>query len=154
INITDICQIFVSLTEKIKPIDIILCAWCIPFNKRLNDLLTELTEQGITIVASAGNFHEPIENYSPASAMGVITVGTLNKSGLIAALSNYSNSKSIVWIPGTNYNVGYRNSSGTSISAAIYCAFLAEARSQNDYKLLDKLIVEYKNKVFAELNKA
>ena len=68
--------------------------------------------------------------------------------------SNYSNNKPIIWIPGTNYNVGWKNGSGTSVSAALYCSFLAESRKHNDINLLEKLISAHKTKVFNELNNA
>lgn len=154
INLNDLCKIFLELPNKIKPIDIVLCAWCIPRNKYLDNIINELVEQGCTIVAAAGNFNEPIDNISPANVHGVITVGTLNKMGLVAALSNYSNNKPIIWIPGTNYNVGWKNGSGTSVSAALYCSFLAESRKHNDINLLEKLISAHKTKVFNELNNA
>lgn len=152
INLNHLCKIFLDLSIKLKPIDIVLCAWCIPKNKYLDNIISDLVLANFTIVAAAGNFNEPIDNISPANTDGVITVGTLNKQGLVAALSNYSNNKPIVWIPGTNYNVGWKNGSGTSVSAALYSSFLAESRKHNDVDLLDKLINEHKTKVFNELN--
>jgi hypothetical protein len=147
----DIAKTIYSLFDKVIPSDIVLCSWAVPANNDLDDLFTELSKL-CYVIAAAGNFKEPIENYTPARSEGVITVGTLNKSGLVAALSNYSNSKEVVWIPGTNYNVGWTNGSGTSVSAAVYTAFLAEALKNKDMSLLDKLVTEHKNKVFSELN--
>jgi len=139
-----------SLLAKVFPYDIVLCAWAVPGNDLLDELFSELSTLCF-VVAAAGNSHKPIEEFTPARSSGVITVGTLNKSGLIAALSNFSSSKEIIWIPGTNYNVGWKNSSGTSVSAALYAAFLAESLNKNDYNLLDQLIESHKQKVFSEL---
>lgn len=150
ITIGQIASTIFQLFSIVLPQDIVLCAWAIPKNNELNELFRELSNL-CYVVAAAGNFKQPVENYTPAGADGVITVGTLNKSGLVAALSNYGNSKEIIWIPGTNYNVGWKNSSGTSISAALYSAFLAEAIKNNDMSLLDKLIEKQKVKVLNEL---
>jgi hypothetical protein len=66
-------------------------------------------------------------------------------------LDNWSEDKELIWVPGTNYNVGWKNSSGTSVSAAVYAAFLAESIDKTDSKILDQLMSEYKLKVLAEL---
>lgn len=152
-NITygEIANIVISLFEKVIPNDIVLCPWAVPANKSLDELFTELSTL-CYVVAAAGNFKKPVEDYTPAGSDGVITVGTLNKSGLIAALSNYSNNKEIIWLPGTNYTVGWKNSSGTSVSAALYAAFLAEGIKHKDMTLVEKMIEEQKTKVFNELN--
>jgi hypothetical protein len=141
-----------DLMPKVLPTDIVLCAWAIKANDNIDDLFNELASY-CNVVAAAGNFRKPIENYSPVRAEKVIAVGTLNKTGLVAALSNYSNSKKIVWIPGTNYDVGYKVSSGTSVSAAIYAAFLDISIKNNDKELLDKLIQDHIDSVFLEINK-
>lgn len=138
------------LFSIVIPNDIVLCPWAVKSNSDLDELFSELSTLCF-VVAAAGNSHRPIEEFTPARSSGVITVGTLNKSGLIAALSNFSSSKEIIWIPGTNYNVGWKNSSGTSVSAALYAAFLAESLNKNDYNLLDQLIESHKQKVFSEL---
>lgn len=151
IKVNDLIRILYNLLETVIPCDIVLCAWAIPANDSLDELFTELS-QCCYVVAAAGNFKEPIEKYTPARTKGVITVGTLNKEGLVASLSNYSNTKEVVWVPGTNYNVGWYNSSGTSVSSALYTAFLAESLDKKDISLLDKLIQEQKDKVFAELH--
>lgn len=150
ISIGKIASIIYELFPKVLPQDIVLCAWAIPKNAQLDELFTELSSL-CYVVAAAGNFKKPVENYTPAGADGVITVGTLNKSGLVAALSNYGTSKEIIWLPGTNYNVGWKNSSGTSVSAALYTAFLAEAIKKQDLGLLSNMIEQYKQKVYLEL---
>jgi len=151
ITLGQLFQTIYDLLPIVLPRDIVLCPWAVPANEQIDDLFTELSSLCYVIVA-AGNFHAPIEDYSPARVPDVITVGTLNKSGLIAALSNYSNTKEVVWIPGTNYNVGWKNSSGTSVSAALYAAFLSVAIEQDNMDLLQILIEKQKNRVFDELN--
>jgi len=150
VTIYELSEIIYDLFTKVVPNDIVLCPWAIPANDKLDNLFTELSEL-CYVVAAAGNFKSPIENYTPARTAGVITVGTLNKSGLVAALSNYSNSKEVVWVPGTNYNVGWKNSSGTSVSAAVYAAFLSLSIKENDPALLNKLLEKHKNLVYQEL---
>jgi hypothetical protein len=151
ITIGQLCQTIYDLLPVVLPRDIVLCPWAVPANEQIDDLFTELSSLCYVVVA-AGNFHAPIEDYSPARVPDVITVGTLNKSGLVAALSNYSNTKEVVWVPGTNYNVGWKNSSGTSVSAAVYTAFLSVSIQQDNMDMLQTLIENHKNKVFEELN--
>ncbi len=156
-NITvmnDIYQIIADLAPCVTARDIVLIPWCVPADYHLDALVESLTYRVQEVVVAAGNFSSPIETISPARAPLVTTVGTLNKQGLFAKLSNYSDSKEIVWIPGTNYDVGWKNSSGTSVSAALYTAWLAEAIKAEDYRLLDQKIAEQKAKVLAEINQA
>lgn len=142
-----------SLLEVVAPIDIVLCPWVVSADDELDELFSELATF-CHVVVSAGNFTEPLGKYSPARNPDVITVGTLNKRGLIAALSNFSDTKNkdIKWVPGTNYDVGWRNASGTSVSAALYAAFLAEAIKNKDLGLLDRLIEKQKELVFGEIS--
>jgi len=153
ITIKQLSQTIYDLLSIVLLKDIVLCSWAIPANDHIDDLFTELASLCYVVVA-AGNFHAPIEDYSPARVPDVITVGTLNKSGLVAALSNYSNTKEVVWVPGTNYDVGWKNGSGTSVSSALYAAFLSRSIEENDPSLLDNLLEKHKSKVFEELNKA
>jgi hypothetical protein len=143
-----------NLFFKVTPADIVLCPWVVSADDQLDELFSELSSL-TNVVVSAGNFKEPIHKYSPARNPDVITVGTLNKQGLVAALSNYSynTNKEIKWVPGTNYNVGWRNGSGTSVSAALYAAFLAEAIKQKDLTLVDTFINRQKELVFDELHR-
>ena len=139
------------LPSKVFPHDIVLCPWSVPKDEEL-DFLFEVLTDCCWVVAAAGNFKEPIENYTPARTQGVITVGTLNKEGLIAALSNYSTTKEIIWVPGTNYDVGWKNGSGTSVSSALYAAFLSQAMKTRNMNLVQELIQKQKDKVFGELH--
>ena len=144
-------KVVYSLFGVVKPSDIVLCPWAVDGNAVVDELFNDLSEQCWVVVA-AGNFNKDIKDYSPARAEGVITVACFNKAGVKAALSNWSADKELIWIPGTNYDVGWKNSSGTSISAALYAAFLAEAIKTGDGKILDKLIEEYSRQKFAEIN--
>jgi hypothetical protein len=140
----------VSLTDRIVDIlnklyfsvvssDIVFCPWAIPGNYAVDVIFSDLADR-CWVVTAAGNNNESIENWTPARVENVITVGTLNKSGNKASLSNFSDTKKLEWVTGTNYKFEDRVESGTSISAALYTAFLAESIRAKDAKLLDILI--------------
>lgn len=141
-----------NLFNLVLPSDIVLCSWAVDANYTVDDLFNELAELCWVVVA-AGNYNRNINDFSPARAENVITVACLNKSGIKATLSNWSEDKELIWVPGTNYDVGWKNSSGTSVSAAIYAAFLAESIKNKNPKLLDELLEQHKLKVFEQLNK-
>jgi hypothetical protein len=145
-------RIINELMPRVFPKDIVLCPWAVDGNELLDEHFNTLSELCWVVVA-AGNFDQNIKDWTPARAEQVITVACLNKSGVKAALSNWSEDKELVWVPGTNYNVGWKNNSGTSVSAAIYSAFLAKSIKEKDFTLLDRLLEEHKNKVLNELNK-
>ena len=149
--LNELYQIVEDLSGKVTPRDIVLCAWIMPGVCRVDQLFEDLCDL-CWVVAAAGNFSKPIEDYSPARADKVITVGCLNKSLVKASLSNYSESKKMEWVPGTNYNVGWKNAGGTSVSAALYTAFLAEAIDKQDYSVVHTLLEQHKDFVFAEIN--
>lgn len=147
----EIYKIIINLYSIVLPSDIVLCPWAVNPDEKIDDMFNQLA--GLCwVVVAAGNFNQNIKNYSPARAKNVITVACLNKSGVKAALSNYSDTKELVWLPGTNYNVGWKNSSGTSVSAAVYAAFLAETLRSNNKDMLDTLISDYQSKVYQEIN--
>lgn len=147
----ELYKIVIKLFYTVNSNDIILCPWAVSADDQLDELFNDLANY-CWVVASAGNFNEDIKKYSPARAKNVITVACLNKSGLKAALSNWSDNKELVWIAGTNYNVGWKNSSGTSISAAVYSAFLAESIKNKDPDLLEDLVNKYTKQVWEEIN--
>ncbi len=132
------------------PGDILLLPWVVSNSKIINEKIDSLLLK-FTIVAAAGNHSKDIESFSPANHPGIITVGCLNKSGQVAALSNTSgdSARPLAWAPGTNFYVGDRPYSGTSISAAIYAGLLAESKKIN-IKLED-LLEDYKLRVKKEL---
>lgn len=151
LSIKQLYKTIYDLLTVVLPQDIVLCPWAVPANEELDELFEELSTCCF-VIAAAGNFHRPIEEYTPARTKGVITVGTLNKFGLVASLSNYSNTKEVIWIPGTNYNVGWMNSSGTSVSAALYAAFLSKAIECDNLDLVKELIENQKKMVLDEIN--
>jgi hypothetical protein len=149
-KIDALCVKLTELTNQVTTDDIVLCPWAIPKNVKLDLAFTALAEK-CSVVAGAGNSSEPIENFTPSGTDGVITVGCLNKMGAMASLSNFSSTKRMEWVTGTNFNINGQMHSGTSISAAIYAAFLAEANAAKDLGKLQVLIEERKMQVKLEL---
>lgn len=149
-TVNEIENIVQDLYKKISPTDIVLCCWVVDANNIIDDIFDDLSEHCWVVVA-AGNFNDSIQNWSPARAKRVTTVACLNKSGIKAVLSNYGESKELVWVPGTNYNVGWKNSSGTSVSAAVYAAFLAEAIKEKNLDVLTDLLNKYSKLVKTEV---
>ena len=147
----ELFKILLTLFPKVTPKDIVLCPWAVAGDYGLDELFDELCDL-CWVVAAAGNFNSDISDFTPARTNKVITVACLNKSGLKAALSNWSDEKELIWLAGTNYDVGWANNSGTSVSAAVYAAFLAESIKNSDPTLLDHLIGEYTKQVWAEIN--
>ncbi len=138
----DIADVTEYLMSTVQPKDIILCPWAIPGNLLVDGLFHMLSEI-CNVVVAAGNTSELIDSWSPTRADGVIVVGSLNKSGQQATHSNFSNTKKLEWVVGTNYHIGNETQSGTSVAATIYAAFLAESIEAADYSLVNKLNDEY-----------
>lgn len=151
ILVSSIIETIDGLRNIVKPTDIVLCAWGVYKNFGINNAFNDLT-YSCWVVVAAGNSGKDIKGFSPASADGVQVVGTLNKSGGRASLSNYSDTSDISYVPGTNYLVDNFNMSGTSVSAAIYTAFLHEAIRLKDGLLINQKIEELKIKVKLEIN--
>lgn len=139
-----------SLFEQVCPIDIIVCPWAIPGNSKIDNLFTELAEL-CWVVAAAGNTGELIDGLTPARVKKVITVGSLNKSGKKATHSNFSNTKQLEWVTGTNYQTSVKLMSGTSVSSVIYASFLAESFQAKNTELVEILINKLKVDALAEL---
>jgi hypothetical protein len=144
----NIVAILRKLLEEVTMADVVLCPWAIPGNAIVDGMFSDLSER-CWVVAAAGNSGEPVENWTPARADGVIAVGTLNKSGAKATLSNFSGK--VKWVTGTNYRFEGHQHSGTSISAALYAAFLAESIGAKDGSRLDTLIKERADEARQEL---
>lgn len=145
-TLSSISSILAYLLDQVTSQDIVLCAWSMPYDAIIDNMFVQLTDK-CWVVAAAGNSGQLIDGYIPANTRNVITVGCLNKSGNKATLSNYSDNKSMVWVPGTNYSVDGVLKSGTSISAALYAAFLAEAIAARDSTIVDQLIDKHKDNV-------
>lgn len=138
----EVISAVMNLQSVVFPEDIVLCPWAVDANQTLDRIFNELSDLCWVVVA-AGNYNQDIKYWSPARAENVITVACLNKSGIKAALSNWSNEKELIWVAGTNYNVGWMNSSGTSVSAAVYAAFLAESLREKNTTMLTELLEQY-----------
>lgn len=151
-KLKEIYQIFIDLIDRVNSKDIVLCPWCIEANDYLDSIVDHLAAI-CNVVVAAGNFNRPVDSYSPARASLVTTVACLNKSGIKAALSNYSKTKDLIWIPGTNFWLDGKPFNGTSISAAVYAGLLSKC-SQDSSLNLKFEIDNYKQKVFSELNKS
>ena len=149
-TIGDIVFILEKLLHCVTPQDIILCPWAIAGNPRIDSYFEELADL-CWVITAAGNTSESIDNWTPARVHNVITVGCLNKSGNKASLSNFSDTKQLEWVTGTNYSVGWKISSGTSISAALYAAFLSEAIVAKDITVVNTLIKQEADKGMHEL---
>lgn len=151
IKISEIALLLCSLIEEVKPNDIVFCPWAIDANNKIDDLFEELSEKCFVVVA-AGNTGELIDKYTPARAYGVHTIGSLNKTGNKASHSNYSQDKEIIWVPGTNYAINGEFRSGTSIAAALYTSFLAEAINKGNAFLIDDMIKKLKDENLKEIS--
>lgn len=120
---------------------IVNLSWSIAKNEYIESKIRMLLDAGIYVVASAGNSGIPIENVTPASMAGVITVGAYSRDLVPCDFSNYTGPVSTtegevnhgaidVWAPGEFINVATLDgatglASGTSLSAAIVSACLA-----------------------------
>lgn len=121
---------------------IVNLSWCIPKNQYIENKIRMLIDNGLIVIASAGNSGQPIGDVTPASMPEVLTVGSYNQNFLPSDFSDYSNSAISVtssntnhgaldgWAPGENIWVATINGSygyvgGTSVAAAILTSILA-----------------------------
>ena len=99
--------------------------WVVEFNESIKLSLQTLLDQGFIIVSPVGNFAEDFSNYLPASMHGVISVGSINKSGNIASHCNFSKIKNIdFYANGTNIQTV--NHLGDPYSMSGTCAAAAQ----------------------------
>ena len=118
-------------------------SWGIPYNDYINSKIQVLIDQGMFVVAAAGNAGVPIENVTPASIPNVLTVGSYDQSLKPCDFSNYTGESIIsfnqqdintgaldgwapgeqIWAAGLNGTYGFV--AGTSASAAIASGALA-----------------------------
>ena len=121
---------------------ILNCSWTIEKNEWVEHKLRILQDEGVFVIAAAGNNGTSIEDVTPASMIEVITVGAYNQQLTPCDFSNYTESIISVtanatnhgeldgWAPGENIYVAkldgsYGYCSGTSIATAISSAILA-----------------------------
>jgi hypothetical protein len=118
-------------------------SWGISYNDYINSKIQVLIDQGIFVVAAAGNAGVPIENVTPASIAAVLTVGAYDQSLKPCDFSNYTEESIIsfnqqdintgaldgwapgeqIWAAGLNGTYGFV--AGTSASAAIASGAIA-----------------------------
>jgi len=120
------------------------CSWIIAKNEWVEHKMRILADEGVFIMAAAGNQGTSIEDVTPASMMEALTIGAYNQNLLPCNFSNYTGGSIISvsgedavnhgeldgWAPGENiYAAGlngqYGFVAGTSIATAISSAILA-----------------------------
>lgn len=119
------------------------CSWSIAKNDWVEHKLRVLQNEGIIVLAAAGNSGIPIEDVTPASMIEVVTVGAYNKDLKPCDFSNYTGGSITslttnqtnhgeldgwapgeeIWVAGLNGTYGYV--AGTSIATAIATAIAA-----------------------------
>jgi hypothetical protein len=125
-----------------KP-SIVNMSWGIDNNEYINNKILQMLEEGMFIVAAAGNSGTPINDITPASIRGVLTIGSYNQNLEPSDFSNYTGSSIIsytssgtnhgeldgwapgehIWAAGLNNTYGFI--AGTSASAAIASGAIA-----------------------------
>ncbi len=95
---------------------------------------------GVLLVASAGNFTQDAQGFTPANCGGIISVGAVNEHAELAPFSNYGTSVDFVAqgeeIIGLGSNIGAELWwEGTSFSGPLLSATLAEAQRSNNGKV-------------------
>jgi len=98
---------------------ILNCSWAIPRNEWVEFKLKECIDDGLWIVAAAGNSGEPIPNVTPAAMPEVFTVGAYNQDLLPCDFSDYTGSAISVTGDATNHGVLDGWAPGQDIYAAV-----------------------------------
>jgi hypothetical protein len=143
-------------------------SWAIPKNDYINSKIQYLIDQGMYIVASAGNSGVPIGDVTPASIPDVLTIGSYGQDLTPSKFSNYTGESSISytandvnhgaldgWSPGEDIYTatrlgGYGYIAGTSASAAIATAAFAynlDIILKDDGNEHDNLVAINKNRL-------
>jgi subtilisin family serine protease len=135
--------IFQDVIQNQIDFAVVNCSWTISKNLLIESKMTNMLENGILIVAAAGNSGHAIDDVTPASLQEALTIGAYNSNLQPCNFSNYTDPSMITftsnatnhgeldgWAPGQNiYTAGLQNSygmvAGTSIAAAIQSAALA-----------------------------
>jgi hypothetical protein len=154
-----------------KKASVVNMSWAIPKNEYVNNKIQFMINQGMYVVAAAGNNGAPITDVTPASIPDVLTIGSFNQNLEPSAFSNYTGGSDISytandvnygaldgWAPGeliwaANKNGGYGYVAGTSAAAAIASAAIAynintvltNTGSVNDKLIIDDMTTAYKN---------
>lgn len=122
---------------------IVNLSWTVSKNEYLDDKINTLIDQGLIVVAAAGNNGTPIQDVTPVCVERVIKVGAYNQNLHPCDFSNYTGQTIIsntegpvnpgaltgwapgenIWVAGLNGTYGYV--AGTSVSSAIVAATMA-----------------------------
>lgn len=78
-------------------------------------VVQQAVDNGIRVVAAAGNYSADINKYVPANIPGVISVGAVTEDGMIADFSNY----------GKSLTMSVKGADSTSEAAAVVSGYLA-----------------------------
>lgn len=125
-------------------------------NKELHECIKEAYDNGIVIVASAGNYMKD-EILYPAAYDEVIAVGAYDRKGNI--VSPKGNVDNVIYLPGSNIvscltNNNYSGVQGTSFSTAIMSGMMAIIKEANPkllnkelYKKIFEVSMSYENKI-------
>lgn len=122
-----------------RKFSIVNLSWAVPKNSYIESKIRTLINEGVFVVAAAGNSGTPIDNVTPASMPEVCTVGAYNSNLEPCNFSDYTGSVSTtgdavnhgaldIWAPGQwiksamSNNGSYEMISGTSIAAGIQAA--------------------------------
>ncbi len=126
-----------------KKASVVNMSWSIPRNDYINAKIQYMINQGMYIVAAAGNSGVALGDVTPASIPDVLTIGSFNQNLEPSSFSNYTGGSDISytandvnygaldgWAPGeliwaANKNGGYGYIAGTSAAAAITSAAFA-----------------------------
>jgi hypothetical protein len=119
-----------------------------PHTTALDNKISELASV-CTVIASAGNNAQDITALLPAGSSKVITVGSLNKSKLIASHNSVGHID--VYAPGTNINVNGSKVNGTSVAMAIYSGYYSLYRASASMYISEHfdnmIITKYSNAI-------
>ncbi len=129
----------------------------------LDAAVTGAVNDGIVVVAAAGNENDDAMNHSPSRAEAIITVGAYGSNGSRASFSNYGR-RVDVFAPGVNILSTYKNGtsaylSGTSMACPYVagCAALLLSGSGNGsmtpLQVRNQLVYDSKNFVYSGLAK-
>jgi hypothetical protein len=120
-----------------KTMSVVNLSWGIAKNDYINAKIEQMIDQGLYIVAAAGNSGVPIDDITPASIPRVLTLGAYDQELKPCDFSNYTGESTISvtggvvnhgaldgWAPGNRIWAATKNSeygfaSGTSIAAGI-----------------------------------
>lgn len=130
----------VRSNEK-KKFNIVNLSWSVPKNSYIESKIRTLINEGVFVIAAAGNSGTPIDDVTPASMIEVCTVGAYNSNlepcnfsdytGAISTTGDFVNHGELdIWAPGESIRVAvnetdYQLVSGTSIAAAIQSACMS-----------------------------